>query len=89
MTKHHAATLAALCLAACGPSTIDPGGIEGPRPALMVPPVPLPATPAGAEANPIMHRHAAEIRGVCVDRGRQVRGLQSYARLVSRAKGTP
>ena len=47
----------------------------------------LPKTPEGVAMNGASKRHVSELRGQCVARGRKVKGLQRYARIVSAKKG--
>ena len=63
-------------------------GLAPPAARYLVPPTRLPSTPPRAEMNGFAQRHLAVMRGVCVDRGRTIQGLQSYARTISGAGST-
>ncbi len=79
--------LIAACLAGCSNAAgAPPSKIVPPSARYMTPLRSLPKTPRGIEANGIGERHLAELRGVCVARGRTIRGLQNYARVVSSKK---
>ena len=67
----------------------NPADLRGPGARLMVQPAqahPIPTTPAGLAGNAIAHDHVANLRRVCVLRGRQAANLQAYIRTIAKGK---
>ena len=73
-----------LTLTGCSTGSPDLTKLTPPAARYMRTPAPMPDPPKGSMANPIYYQHEAELRGVCVGYKRTIRGLQSYARTITR-----
>ena len=78
---------AGLIVSGCGTgSQADPTKLVRPLERYMEKKRPIPATPPGAAMNPAANNHLADVRAVCVARGRKIDGLQSWVNIVAPLK---
>lgn len=80
----YAAIVGAVLLGGCGPNVADPADLKPPSAWMMRPICSLPKPPSD-DGDPVTRaEHEAKLRKCAAARGDQARGLQKYARAVTK-----